>query len=179
MCNMLPITYINRVTPSSPPWRDVNTHLIYNLQSAVTRGMDQHLEARYHKTHVSLSMRNSSALILTKFSIWALQWVRNLGRIYDAYVLSDASVYKMRLVTMAMFQVEVLWVVTPCRVMVGMLWYPTTTLHGVTTQKTSTWNIVLCAPFLCRFQQNVRGCIQKFPNWPPGARTANGTALCH
>jgi hypothetical protein len=22
-------------------------------------------------------------------------------------------------------------------------------------------------------------CIQKFPNWPPGARTANGTALCH
>jgi hypothetical protein len=25
----------------------------------------------------------------------------------------------------------------------------------------------------------VRGCIQKFPDWPPGARTANGTALCH
>jgi hypothetical protein len=24
---------------------------------------------------------------------------------------------------------------------------------------------------------NVRGCIQKFPDWPPGARTANGTAL--
>jgi hypothetical protein len=24
-----------------------------------------------------------------------------------------------------------------------------------------------------------RGCIQKFPDWPPGARTANGTALCH
>jgi hypothetical protein len=22
-------------------------------------------------------------------------------------------------------------------------------------------------------------CIQKFPDWPPGARTANGTALCH
>jgi hypothetical protein len=20
---------------------------------------------------------------------------------------------------------------------------------------------------------------QKFPDWPPGARTANGTALCH
>jgi hypothetical protein len=27
-------------------------------------------------------------------------------------------------------------------------------------------------------QQCVRGCIQKFPDWPPGARTANGTALC-
>jgi len=25
----------------------------------------------------------------------------------------------------------------------------------------------------------VRGCIQKFPDWQPGARTANGTALCH
>jgi hypothetical protein len=24
-----------------------------------------------------------------------------------------------------------------------------------------------------------RGCIQKFPDWPPGARTANGIALCH
>jgi len=22
-------------------------------------------------------------------------------------------------------------------------------------------------------------CIQKFTDWPPGARTANGTALCH
>jgi hypothetical protein len=26
---------------------------------------------------------------------------------------------------------------------------------------------------------NLRGCIQKFPDWSPGARTANGTALCH
>jgi hypothetical protein len=25
---------------------------------------------------------------------------------------------------------------------------------------------------------HIRGCIQKFPDWPPGARTANGTALC-
>jgi hypothetical protein len=25
----------------------------------------------------------------------------------------------------------------------------------------------------------VGGCIQKFPDWLPGARTANGTALCH
>jgi len=24
-----------------------------------------------------------------------------------------------------------------------------------------------------------RGCIQKFPDWPPGARTANDTALCY
>jgi hypothetical protein len=26
---------------------------------------------------------------------------------------------------------------------------------------------------------NIWGCIQKFPDWPLGARTANGTALCH
>jgi hypothetical protein len=25
----------------------------------------------------------------------------------------------------------------------------------------------------------IRGCIQKFPDWLPGARTTNGTALCH
>jgi hypothetical protein len=25
----------------------------------------------------------------------------------------------------------------------------------------------------------IRGCIKKFPDWPPGATTANGTALCH
>jgi len=25
----------------------------------------------------------------------------------------------------------------------------------------------------------IGGCIQKFPDWPPGARIANGTALCH
>jgi hypothetical protein len=25
----------------------------------------------------------------------------------------------------------------------------------------------------------LRGCVQNFTDWPPGARTANGTALCH
>jgi len=25
----------------------------------------------------------------------------------------------------------------------------------------------------------LRGCIEKFPDWPPGTRTANGTDLCH
>jgi hypothetical protein len=27
--------------------------------------------------------------------------------------------------------------------------------------------------------REIRGCNQKFPDWKPGARTANGTALCH
>jgi hypothetical protein len=26
---------------------------------------------------------------------------------------------------------------------------------------------------------HIRGCIQKFPDWPPGAKTANGTPLYH
>jgi len=51
------------------------------------------------------------------------------------------------------YQVDVFWVVTPCSVMVGYRrfgglrqygprkrWYPTTTLHGVTTRNTTTWN---------------------------------------
>jgi hypothetical protein len=42
--------------------------------------------------------------------------------------------------------------------------------------------------FQSRFCVHIRGktqlditrmCIQKFPDWPPGTRTANGTALCH
>jgi len=28
-------------------------------------------------------------------------------------------------------------------------------------------------------QAYIRGLIRKFPDWPPGERTANGTALCH
>jgi hypothetical protein len=56
------------------------------------------------------------------------------------------------------FQVYVFWVVTPCSIVVGYqrfkcpyclqiqcvplkCWYPTTTPQGVTTQKTSIWNI--------------------------------------
>jgi hypothetical protein len=35
----------------------------------------------------------------------------------------------------------------------------------------------ICIPKLSRFE--LRGCIQKSPDWPPGARTANGTTLCH
>jgi hypothetical protein len=29
------------------------------------------------------------------------------------------------------------------------------------------------------FPTKIRGCIQKFPDWPPGARIANCKALCH
>jgi hypothetical protein len=30
-----------------------------------------------------------------------------------------------------------------------------------------------------RVYMHIRGCNQKFSDWPPGARTASGTALCH
>jgi hypothetical protein len=33
--------------------------------------------------------------------------------------------------------------------------------------------------FLNSVNETVRGCIQKFPDCPPGARTANGTDLYH
>jgi hypothetical protein len=28
-------------------------------------------------------------------------------------------------------------------------------------------------------RNDIRGCIRKFQDWPPGARTAKGTVLCH
>jgi hypothetical protein len=43
----------------------------------------------------------------------------------------------------------------------------------------------LCRQFLCRIlylrfiPSLIRGCIQKFPDWTSGARTAYDTALCH
>jgi hypothetical protein len=33
--------------------------------------------------------------------------------------------------------------------------------------------------FLRALKIIIRMCIRKFPDWPPGARTANGTARCH
>jgi len=49
--------------------------------------------------------------------------------------------------TAVTFQVKVFWVVTPYSIVVRHQ-YPTTTLHGVTTQKNLTWRILLrlCLP---------------------------------
>jgi len=38
--------------------------------------------------------------------------------------------------------------------------------------KRCRWNEIKMDP-------NEVWCLQKFPDWPTGARTANGTALCH
>jgi hypothetical protein len=64
--------------------------------------------------------------------------------------------------------------------------YPTTIPHGVTTQKISTWNINKAnfpANALAFWRNKcictIRVCNQKFPDWPPGARTTNGIAACH
>jgi len=32
---------------------------------------------------------------------------------------------------------------------------------------------------MCEMLIGIGGCNQKFPDWTPEARTANGTALCH
>jgi hypothetical protein len=34
-------------------------------------------------------------------------------------------------------------------------------------------------PVAQSYTTELRECIQKFPDWPPGARTANDTTLCH
>jgi hypothetical protein len=49
------------------------------------------------------------------------------------------------------------------------------------TTKTSLVAVSIATESLTGYQSNTdkRGCIQKFPNWSPGARTANSTALCH
>jgi hypothetical protein len=42
-----------------------------------------------------------------------------------------------------------------------------------------TYSTSCCCHYKHKDTWNVRVCIQNFPDWPPGARTANGTALCH
>jgi hypothetical protein len=49
---------------------------------------------------------------------------------------------------------------------------------------TSSYESIEVVKCIARFESlgertKLRGCIQKFPDWPPGARTANGTALRH
>jgi len=43
----------------------------------------------------------------------------------------------------------------------------------------SSLNITFSSIILREKYMNIQGCIQKFPDWPPGAGTAHGTALCH
>jgi hypothetical protein len=50
---------------------------------------------------------------------------------------------------------------------------------GTESWGTATACVVLEIQLHRRNQSDVRACIQKFPDWPPVARTANGTALCH
>jgi len=42
-----------------------------------------------------------------------------------------------------------------------------------------TRGLQLCEDGGSMVLRNLRGCIQTFPDWPPGARTANDAALCH
>jgi hypothetical protein len=39
--------------------------------------------------------------------------------------------------------------------------------------------IQICYRMTTAVTITIRGCIQNFPDWPSGARTVNGTALCH
>jgi len=65
-----------------------------------------------------------------------------------------------------------------CRVMpftihIGLLYYTTKRASAIVISLSN-----LTYHFYGHIQQ-LQGCIQKFPDWPSGARTANGIALCH
>jgi hypothetical protein len=52
------------------------------------------------------------------------------------------------------------------------------------TNPPTIWSRIHSSPIttmhnMFRYLFLIRGCTQKFPEWRPGARTANGTALCH
>jgi hypothetical protein len=49
-------------------------------------------------------------------------------------------------------------------------------LRGILGPKREKWRE---AEEDCIMRSFIRGCVQKFPDWPLGARTANGAALCH
>jgi len=49
-------------------------------------------------------------------------------------------------------------------------------MHEGTRKQHETQNKVC---LLRQSTYNIRGCIQKFPDWPTGARAVNGTDLCH
>jgi hypothetical protein len=46
-------------------------------------------------------------------------------------------------------------------------------------QKYNSFNINGFKFTLALKRSKLRGSIQKFPDWPPGVITVNGTALCH
>jgi hypothetical protein len=57
-------------------------------------------------------------------------------------------------------------------------------LSKVCNKEWSTKVVPDCATGIARcvlsgHSLRIGGCIQKFPDWPPGAGTANGTALCY
>jgi hypothetical protein len=53
----------------------------------------------------------------------------------------------------------------------GCFKYPTGTVRN-----TGPVQLCVCAraEAVDSIREKIRGCVQKFPNWPPGARTANG-----
>jgi hypothetical protein len=57
--------------------------------------------------------------------------------------------------------------------------YVQDTVPWVTTPFMTNANIIQLKQMEVDGAFTLRGCNQKFQDWPPGARTTNGTALCH
>jgi hypothetical protein len=56
--------------------------------------------------------------------------------------------------------------------------------NSTSAEVMNEWSYTSTQPLQTRFngvvlKQEIRGCIQKFPEWPPGAKTVYGRALCH
>jgi hypothetical protein len=62
-----------------------------------------------------------------------------------------------------------------------MLMHPdaTSSCPNVRGGNSSSISLCMMIRYCAVIELEIQVCIQKFPDWPPRARTANGTALCH
>jgi hypothetical protein len=79
-----------------------------------------------------------------------------LYRLWEIPQLIRINFVRFEVLMTMKIQVVVCWVVMPCSGVVGwkmeveksfICWYPTTSLHGVTPQKTLTWSLILFTNF--------------------------------
>jgi hypothetical protein len=145
--------------------RDLNLHLKTRIYEGVSKSF------RTGRLEQELQMVQLSA---TRCSCIAILWVSLVSFATITLCVASQRVFNCckrifrydsvrKLLDTPSYEVEVFWVVTPCNVAVGYKdcrgpwclclqsgplkrWYPTTTLHGVTTQKTSTWTPPLWKP---------------------------------
>jgi len=144
--------------------KNIRKHFCF-MPAPCLHGLTNHSHTRtelFLTAWVWKQLRVSSKLVphsYTLLSIFRVCYIHEL----QIYIKSFSCLWNLTFTTVShssiycfcCTQTEFFWVVTPCSVVVGYQrsgWrrkqhgrlkrrYPTTTLHGVTTQKPSTWNI--------------------------------------